>query len=206
MSDSVARIHTDGAARGNPGPAAWAYVIERPGSRPIEAAGVIGKATNNVAEYTALIHALDHAARLHLRAIAIFSDSELMVRQLNGEYAVKSPELRPLYEAARERLARFAEARIEHVRRADNRRADALCNAALDADRPAKQSRPDASPRATAPRRKKSAGHRADVDARVLECLRAAAQAWAASGGNEPPAELVWEQIRSVLEEANALR
>src|SRR5262245_15629481 len=74
MSDLTAQIHTDGAARGNPGPAAWAYVIEIPGRTAIEAAELVGTATNNVAEYLALIRALEHAAKLGVRRLAIFSD------------------------------------------------------------------------------------------------------------------------------------
>src|SRR5262249_12989735 len=97
-----ATIHTDGAARGNPGPAAAAYVIERPGSPPIEHAETLGSATNNVAEYTALILALERAASLGIRRAAVFSDSELMVKQFRGEYAVKNAELKQLYAEARD--------------------------------------------------------------------------------------------------------
>ena len=94
-------IHTDGASRGNPGAAAYAYVIARDGQPPIEEADCLGRMTNNQAEYTALVRALEHALELgtHHRLL-IHSDSELMVKQMNGEYRVKNEELRGLYEEA----------------------------------------------------------------------------------------------------------
>ena len=95
----VLTIHTDGAARGNPGPAAYAYVIERNGEPLIEEAERLGETTNNQAEYMALVEALEHALALgsHYRVI-VHSDSELMVKQLNGEYRVKNEDLLPLWE------------------------------------------------------------------------------------------------------------
>src|SRR5581483_8105459 len=131
MPDDIATIHTDGAARGNPGPAACAYVIERPGHPTVEHAERLGTATNNVAEYTALVRALERAVELGLRRLAVFSDSELMVKQFNGEYSVKNPDLRELYDEARALARRFDGVTLSHVRRADNRRADQLCNAVL---------------------------------------------------------------------------
>jgi ribonuclease HI len=127
-----ATIHTDGAARGNPGPAACAYVIKRPGKKAVEHAETIGTATNNVAEYTALVMALEKAEKLGLRRLAILSDSELMVKQFNGEYAVKNVDLKELYEEALALARRFDAVTLQHVRRADNKRADRLCNEALD--------------------------------------------------------------------------
>src|SRR6266571_5110492 len=101
-------IHTDGAARGNPGPAAYAYTIERAGEEPIEEAGLLGQTTNNQAEYTALVKALEHALELGTRLrVVVHSDSELMVKQLNGEYRVKNEDLRPLYEDAVELRGQF---------------------------------------------------------------------------------------------------
>src|SRR5207253_4288729 len=88
-------IHTDGAARGNPGPAAYAYVIAREGQPPVEEAGLLGETTNNQAEYIALVKALAHALDLGAQhRVVVHSDSELMVKQLNGEYRVKNEELR----------------------------------------------------------------------------------------------------------------
>src|SRR6478672_11634970 len=122
MSDAIAQIHTDGAARGNPGPAAWAYVIAIPEQTPIESAGAMGAATNNVAEYTALIRALERGLDLGLRRVSVFSDSELMVKQMNGEYAVKNADLKDLYEQAQSLRRRFDFLSLAHVRRKDNRR------------------------------------------------------------------------------------
>ena len=134
---AVLTINTDGAARNNHGPAAFAYVIARDGQPPIEDAGCLGEMTNNQAEYTALIRALERALELgaHHRLI-IRSDSELLVKQMNKEYRVKDSGLRPLFEKAQELCARFdTKPTIRHVRRAENKRADELCNEALDGRR-----------------------------------------------------------------------
>ena len=130
----VLTIHTDGAARGNPGPAAFAYVIRRDGQEDVEEKGHIGTATNNVAEYTALIKALERAKELGGRRLVIHSDSELMVNQMKGAYKVKNAGLRPLYEEARELWKEFEQVTIRHIRREENSDADALCNQALDAE------------------------------------------------------------------------
>mgnify|MGYP000981837456 CR=1 FL=1 len=132
MDDPTATIHIDGAARGNPGPAAYAVVLARPGLPPVEEAATMGTATNNVAEYTALVNALHIATELGLKKLDIFSDSELLVKQMAGEYRVKHPDLQPLYKEASELRKGFAAVRIRHVRREQNKRADALCNEALD--------------------------------------------------------------------------
>ncbi len=127
-------IHTDGASRGNPGPAAFAYVIARNGEEPIEEAGKLGRMTNNQAEYTALVRALEHALELgeHHRVL-VHSDSELMVKQMSGQYRVKNEDLRDLYEEARGLCARFrGGVTFRHVRREQNARADALGNEALN--------------------------------------------------------------------------
>jgi ribonuclease HI len=125
--------YIDGAARGNPGPAAYAVVLRRPDGTPLESLGkYIGRQTNNVAEYYALIAALDYAAAHNLRRLRVRSDSELLVRQMKGIYKVKSPDLRPLYERARKMAAALETFAIEHVPRERNSEADALANAALD--------------------------------------------------------------------------
>ena len=131
MSDTPT-MHIDGAARGNPGPAAYAVVIARSGLPPVEEAATLGAATNNVAEYTALVRGLERAADLGLKRLAVFSDSELLVKQMNGEYRVKHPDLLPLYQDAKELVKEFDAVPITHVRRGQNARADALCNQALD--------------------------------------------------------------------------
>jgi ribonuclease HI len=123
----------DGASRGNPGPAAYAVVIrDADGKLVLELAKKFGRDTNNVAEYYALLAALDFATTHEIAALRIRSDSELLVRQMQGRYKVKSPDLKPLYERASilsRQLKYFA---IEHVRREQNRDADALANIALD--------------------------------------------------------------------------
>jgi ribonuclease HI len=135
MSDTpVLTIHTDGASRGNPGAAAYAYVIARKGATAIEDAGCLGEMTNNQAEYTALVKALEHALKLGAaHRVVLHSDSELMVKQMKGEYKVKNGELRPLYQRARDLAERFTGGvSFVHVRRELNKRADQLCNLALD--------------------------------------------------------------------------
>src|SRR5439155_24917087 len=108
MGDSqVATIHIDGASRGNPGPAAYAYVIDRPGQPVVEDAECLPAMTNNSAEYTALVCALERAIELGTRHLLIKSDSELLVKLMNGEYRVKHPDLRPFHEKARELTKRF---------------------------------------------------------------------------------------------------
>ena len=125
--------HIDGASRGNPGPAAYGVVIEAAGGgRLATLARCLGQATNNFAEYQALLAALEYALQhKHLRVKA-FSDSELMVRQMQGAYKVKSPDLKPLYDRARDMVAQLESFTIQHVPREQNREADQLANQALD--------------------------------------------------------------------------
>jgi ribonuclease HI len=199
----VLTIHTDGAARGNPGPAAFAYVISRDGAPPIEERGCLGRMTNNQAEYTALVRGLEHAARLDAASpVQVFSDSELMVKQLRGEYRVKNEELRDLYEQAIQLVRHFPSVRFQHVRREQNKRADALCNEALDGE-----SRPGTAPRAPKPAKKTApAASEAVVREEAVACLRTAAEAWARGGPGAVTPEMVWEQLWSILEERGALR
>jgi ribonuclease HI len=200
---SVVRIHTDGAARGNPGPAAFAYVIERDGEPAIEESGVLGTRTNNVAEYIALVRALEHAARLGSRRLEIFTDSDLMVNQVKGHYKVRNAALRQYWEQATRLLEEFEHVKLSHVPRGQNDRADRLCNQALD------QEAGKAAPAAR--RGKASASAGADlrseaVRAEALECLRSVAAAWARGDANAPRPEDVWEQLWTILEEAGVLR
>lgn len=123
----------DGASRGNPGPAAYAVILRDPnGAVILELAKQFGRDTNNVAEYYALLAALDYASAHGIAALRIRSDSELLVRQMQGSYKVKSADLKPLYERAAKLSRQFKYFAIEHVRRELNREADALANAALD--------------------------------------------------------------------------
>ncbi len=125
--------HIDGASRGNPGPAAYAVLIRDPeGKLVLELAKKLGRDTNNVAEYYALLAALDFATTRGIAALRVRSDSELLVRQMQRRYKVKSADLKPLFERASilsRQLKYFA---IEHVPREQNRDADALANLALD--------------------------------------------------------------------------
>jgi ribonuclease HI len=127
------RINIDGGSRGNPGPAAYGVII-RDGSGEVVAKlkKHIGRLTNNVAEYYGLIAALDYAESHHVKAIRVESDSELLVKQMRGQYKVKSEDLRPLFERALKMSKTFETFRIEHVYREQNREADALANEALD--------------------------------------------------------------------------
>jgi probable phosphoglycerate mutase len=123
----------DGASRGNPGPASYAVVLRDPeGKIALELAKSIGRETNNVAEYFALLAALDYAASHNIAALRVRSDSELLVRQMQGRYKVKSADLKPLYERATKLSRQLRYFAIEHVRRELNRDADALANVALD--------------------------------------------------------------------------
>lgn len=127
-------LHVDGGARGNPGPAAIGVVISAPGGEVLEElAEPIGAATNNVAEYRALLRGLERARELEATDVEIVGDSELIARQITGAYKVKHPAMKPLHEQATAALGGFDRWRIRTVPRAQNARADALVNAALDA-------------------------------------------------------------------------
>jgi ribonuclease HI len=126
-------VHVDGGARGNPGPAAIGVVVsDLDGAVLDEVAERIGVETNNVAEYRAVLRGLQRAAALGAREVEIVNDSELVARQLTGAYKVKHPSMKPLHKEAISALADFDRWRIRSVPRAQNARADALVNAALD--------------------------------------------------------------------------
>jgi ribonuclease HI len=127
-------LHVDGGARGNPGPAAIGVVISDQGGEVIdELSETIGVATNNVAEYRAVLRALQRARALGAREVELVGDSELVARQLDGVYKVKHPAIKPLYQQAKAALHEFERWQIRTVPRAENAGADALVNAALDA-------------------------------------------------------------------------
>jgi ribonuclease HI len=130
-----ARLSTDGGARGNPGPAAYGYVIESDDGHVLAAHGeAIGRATNNVAEYSGLVAGLEKAAELGVDDLEVVSDSELLVKQMQGEYQVKNEVLKTLWEEANDLERRFTKVRYTAVRRAHNELADQLVNEALDAE------------------------------------------------------------------------
>jgi ribonuclease HI len=190
--ENLLTIHTDGAARGNPGPAAYAYTIERDGEDEIAEADVLGEVTNNQAEYTALVKALEHAAELGSDArVVVHSDSELMVKQLNGEYRVKNEDLRPLYEEAKRLIRHFPHGvTFRHVRREQNRRADQLCNEALDGLRVSTRLETPRRPPSALPVQEKK--KRQGVRDEALAILRAA--------GVDSP-EKVWKELVGLLRE-----
>ena len=178
-------IHTDGASRGNPGAAAFAYVIRRDGQPPVEGSGCLGQMTNNQAEYTALVRALEHALRLGPdHRVLLKSDSELMVKQMRGEYKVKNEELRGLWEQARRLVGRFkGGVTLEHVRREQNKRADQLCNEALDGAR--RSSPPEIEDEAEAP---------------LTLSLHDEAIAYLELAGVEPDGATVWRRLVELLQ------
>ena len=202
MSADTATVHIDGASRGNPGAAAYALVLQRPGLPVVEQAEAIGKATNNVAEYSALVAALERAAELGVSTLTVFSDSELMVKQMNGEYRVKNADLQELYAEAVELRKRFAAVTLKHVRREQNKRADELCNLVLDGKRSSGGAAAPAEPKPPATAPLSAATVREDA----VACLQAAASAWAKQGLSAVSPEQVWDQLWSILEDGGALR
>jgi ribonuclease HI len=129
-----ARLSTDGGARGNPGPAAYGYVLEAEDGTMLDARGeTIGVATNNVAEYSALIAGLEKALELGVGEVEVVSDSELMVKQMRGEYRVKNEALRELFLEASRLARQLGHVSYTAVRREQNKLADQLVNDALDA-------------------------------------------------------------------------
>jgi len=145
-------LHIDGAARGNPGPAGIGVVMwDEAGDFREEHEAYIGEATNNVAEYEALLFGLRKARELGYTAIKVFSDSELIVRQIRGEYRVKHPRLRKFYDQVQALLRSFDAVEIAHVPRGMNTRADLLANRAIEAALRDRQ-------KGAAPRRGRGAG------------------------------------------------
>lgn len=183
-------VYTDGASRGNPGPAAIAFTVRGNGVAPVDFCEAIGTATNNVAEYTAMIRALDEVAKRGARRVVLHSDSELMVRQMKGEYRVKHPDILPLYEDARALANSFESIRFVHVPRSLNAEADRLCNMALDGS----------------PRKPKAAAapkfHADDVAAPpgVIALLEWARDTWASANAGKLSPTDVWQQLRALLD------
>lgn len=126
-----AELFTDGGSRGNPGDAGLGFVLQG-NDFTVQGGWFLPHATNNIAEYSALVWGLRNALEQHVSEIKIYADSELMVKQITGTYKVKNEGLRPLFQQARELLGQFVSASIEHVYREQNKEADALANAAMD--------------------------------------------------------------------------
>ena len=126
-------LEFDGGSRGNPGPAGIGVVVRAGDGTPLVTLGrFIGKATNNVAEYRALITAMEEARKLGARDIVIRGDSELIIRQMNGQYKVKHPDMKVLYDQAQDLIGTFESAKIQHNLRHKNELADKLANLAMD--------------------------------------------------------------------------
>jgi len=125
--------HCDGGSRGNPGPSGYGVVIEDASGRLMaELSEFLGVKTNNFAEYSALLAALEYALKQGLPRLRVIADSELMVKQMKGQYRVSSPDLRPLWEEAKRRVAGLERFEIQHVLRGKNKGADRLANLAMD--------------------------------------------------------------------------
>jgi ribonuclease HI len=146
--------YCDGGSRGNPGPAGFGVYIQDSAGRVLaELSEYLGARTNNFAEYSALLAALEFAIAHGHKSLRVISDSELMVKQMKGQYRVNSPELRPLYEEARRRIPQLDHFQIQHVLREKNRHADRLANLAMDRGTgraPAATPPPDPTPAAPA--------------------------------------------------------
>ena len=139
-------LYSDGAARGNPGPAGIGAVLKRmDGTVITEISEYIGETTNNVAEYRALIAGVERALNVGVRELEVRADSELLIRQLQGQYQVRNAKLKPLYHRAQELLSGLASAKLVHVRREFNSEADRLANLGIDAARRARARAGDAS-------------------------------------------------------------
>lgn len=133
LSKARLRVFSDGAARGNPGPAGAGAVIESADGRVLARLGrYLGRATNNQAEYQGLILGLEHALEMGAREVEVFADSELLVRQLRGEYRVRNEGLLPLWREAKGLLDRFEGFRLTHIPREKNVEADEMSNRAID--------------------------------------------------------------------------
>jgi ribonuclease HI len=157
LNSSEIVAHIDGGSRGNPGPAAYGVAIETTQGEPVTAFGkFIGETTNNVAEYQGLLAALDYALSHGHPRLRILTDSQLMARQISGQYKVRSPDLKPLHDKARAMIAHLESFSIRHVYREHNQEADRLANQAMDEAASGKAPRPPA-PRAPERRAAKAA-------------------------------------------------
>jgi ribonuclease HI len=185
-------INIDGAARGNPGPASFAYVIRRPDGSTIRDSGCLGSTTNNLAEYAALVRALTRAVEIKVDDVIVRSDSELLVKQMTGVYKVKNEGLRELFEEARDLAKQIPRFAIEHVRRAQNSEADKLCNEALDGARPASS---------TPSGHTKSKKNEDQLDKAAVEYLKSIAEFWEMGKPFLPTPREVWKRLREMMDE-----
>jgi ribonuclease HI len=201
-------IHIDGAARGNPGPAAYACILRADGQVLQEAKGYLGTATNNVAEYTALVKALELAAARQATSVHIYSDSELLVRQMNGAYQVRSELLQPLYQQAKRLARQFDAVQLTHIYREHNHEADRLCAEVLNAVTLSAPN-PEAArgPRST-PAASPTWAHQGDrppTRAEAEQLLHEAAQVWAQAGPEALRPQEVLDRLLRLLHERGFL-
>jgi ribonuclease HI len=130
---TAAVLRTDGGSRGNPGPAGAGFVIEREGEIVCRGGRFLGSVTNNIAEYEALIWGLENVSAMGFGSVTVYADSELLVKQVNGQYRVKNEGLKPLFARALKLLRGFTNFKVAHVRREFNKDADEMANQAMDA-------------------------------------------------------------------------
>lgn len=206
-------IYTDGGSRGNPGPAAYAYVIKRPGEPDIEEMVYLGQSTNNIAEYTGMVKALEHAKELGGRNLIVNSDSELMVKQMNGQYRVKNEGLLPLYRQAVKLREAFEKVTFKHIYREQNAQADALCNEAMDNPHDSKPRIPLASSgspgegpavRAVAAKDKSKPANESTPQQQAIALLRQSAEQWAKGDPTKPDPASVWMQLSLLMQKADS--
>ena len=134
--------YIDGGARGNPGPAGIGIVLLKNNKIIHEISQYIGRSTNNVAEYTALLFLLDYCKNKSIMSLYVYSDSELLVRQINKQYQVRHNLLKPIYDECQKHIEKMNEFKIEHIRREKNKRADALANEGMDDHLRGKEAKP----------------------------------------------------------------
>jgi ribonuclease HI len=199
MSDTWT-IYTDGGSRGNPGPAAYAYVIKRPGHADLEVKCFLGSTTNNIAEYTGMLKALEHAKQLGGKKLHVNSDSELMVKQMNGVYRVKNEGLLPLFTKASQLRKQFDVVTFKHIYREENTQADALCNEAMD-DRSPLPAEIELEIGAAKPSIEKPPVATEELTPlmEALALLKKSAARWAKGDANNPPPAEVLNRLYEIM-------
>lgn len=147
-------VYTDGGSRGNPGPAAAGFILADPNGNQLQAKALfLGQTTNNIAEYTAIIKALEAAKQIGAKRLTVFSDSELLVKQINGQYKVKSEQLRPLFRQTINLINEFEDCKVKHITRDKNKQADELVNQALNLEQDV-EGKPGVQPKSAVKNRK----------------------------------------------------
>lgn len=197
----IGLAYIDGGSRGNPGPAAFAFTLTEPATgKVIEHKENMGTATNNVAEYSALVEVLEQASAAGFTDLTVRSDSELLVKQMLGQYKVKSPDLIDCYRISKQLSQGFASFTIEHVRREHNKRADELVNQAMDEalGSGAKKKKADKAPKESAldiPMEMEDNS----PEGKALTLIRSAADAWQQGEPVEPLASDLMVKLKGML-------